>query len=92
MNITTLHKIICTAALSSGMVLATSAQAQTKSRHLHEMPKNQINQKILEHLSKVYTEQADSLENMIVSYRENRSQYEVTAPAPYYFPLFSSST
>ncbi len=92
MNITTLHKIICTAALSSGMVLATSAQAQTKSRHLHEMPKNQINQKILEHLSKVYTEQADSLENMIVSYRDNRSQYEVTAPAPYYFPLFSSST
>ena len=92
MNITTLHKIICTVALSSGMVLATSTQAQTKSRHLHEMPKNQINQKILEHLSKVYTEQADSLENMIVSYRENRSQYEVTAPAPYYFPLFSSST
>lgn len=78
--------------LSFGMILATNGQAQTKSRHRHEVPKNQINQNILKHLSRVYTEQADSLKKMIEAYRENRSQYMVKAPAPYYFPLYSSST
>lgn len=62
MNITTLHKIICTAALFVRYGFGNERSGSNKSRHLHEMPKNQINQKILEHLSKVYTEQADSLE------------------------------
>lgn len=86
------YKRICIFLLFSILTQIPECFGQIRNRHFHEVPRKQTSQRIQEHLSKVYTQTADSLENMVVKFRDKKHNVEEEFSNPYYFPLFATST